>query len=38
MRREVHTVFLGKPERMRLLGRLRRGWESNMKTDLKEVG
>ena len=29
---------MGKPEGKRLLGRPRRKWEDNIKTDLQEVG
>ena len=29
---------MGKPERKRPLGRLRRTWEDNIKMDLQEVG
>jgi hypothetical protein len=36
--RGVCRVFVGKPERKRLLGRPRRRWEDNIKTDLQEVG
>ena len=31
-------VLLGKPEGKRPLGRPRRRWEGNIKTDLQEVG
>ena len=34
----VHRVLLGKPEGGRPLGRPRRRWENNIKTDLQEVG
>ena len=37
-RREVYRVFVGKPEGKRPLGRSRRRWEDNIKTDLQEVG
>jgi hypothetical protein len=30
--------LVGKPERKRLLGRLRRGWEDNIRIDLRETG
>jgi hypothetical protein len=36
--RDVHRFLVGKPERKRPLGRLRRRWEDNVKTDLQEVG
>jgi hypothetical protein len=35
--RGVHRVLVGKPERKRPLGRLRRRWE-DIKMDLQEVG
>ena len=34
----VHKVLVRKPDRKRPLGRLRRRWEDNIKTDLREVG
>ena len=37
-RRRVYRVLMGKPERRRPLGRLRRRWEDNIKIDLREVG
>ena len=36
--RGVHRVMVGKPEGSRPLGRPRRRWEDNIKTDLQEVG
>ena len=36
--RVVHKVLGGKPEGKRPLGRPRRRWEDNNKTDLEEVG
>ena len=36
--RGVHKVLVGKPEGKSLLGRPRRRWEDNIKTDLQEVG
>ena len=36
--RGVHKVLVGKPEGKRPLGRPRRRWEDNIKTDLQEVG
>jgi hypothetical protein len=36
--REVHRVLVGKSEEKRPLGRPRRRWEDNSKTDLQEVG
>ena len=37
-RRSVYTVFVGKPEGKRPLGRPRCRWENNIKVDLLEVG
>jgi len=37
-RRGVYRVLVGKPEGKRPLGRSRRRWEDNIKTDLQEVG
>jgi hypothetical protein len=37
-RRGVYRIFVGKLEGERPLGRPRRRWEDNMKTDLPEVG
>ena len=37
-RRGVNRVLMGKPEGKRPLGRPRRRWEDNIKTDLQEVG
>ena len=36
--RGVHRFLVGKPEGKRPLGRPRRRWEDNIKTDLQEVG
>ena len=36
--RGVHRFLVGKPEGKRLLGRPRRRWEDNIKTDLQKVG
>ena len=36
--RGVHGVLVGRPEGKRPLGRSRRRWEDNIKTDLQEVG
>jgi hypothetical protein len=36
--RGVHRVLVAKPEGKRPLGRSRRRWEDNIKTDLQEVG
>ena len=37
-KRGVYRVLLGKPEGKRVLGRPKRRWEDNIKTDLQEVG
>ena len=37
-RRGVYRGLVGKPEGKRPLGRPRRRWEDNIKTDLQEVG
>ena len=37
-RRGVYRVLVGKPEGKRPLGRPRRRWEDNMKTELQAVG
>ena len=36
-KRSVFRVLVGKPEEKRPLGRPRRRWEDNIKTDLQEV-
>ena len=36
--RVAHRVLVGKPEGKRPMGRPRRRWEDNIKTDLQEVG
>jgi len=36
--RGVYRVLVGKPEGKRPLGKPRRRWEDNIKTDLQEVG
>ena len=36
--RGVHRVLVGKPEGRRPVGRPRRRWEDNIKTDVQEVG
>jgi hypothetical protein len=36
--RSAYRVLVGKPEGKRALGRLRRRWEDNIKTDLGEIG
>jgi len=38
IRRGVYRVYVGKPERMRPLGRPRLRREDNIKMDLQEVG
>jgi hypothetical protein len=37
-RRGAYRALVGKPEGRRPLGRPRRRWEDNIKTDLREVG
>ena len=37
-RRGVYRFLVGKPEGKRPLGRPKRKWEDNIKTDLQEVG
>jgi hypothetical protein len=37
-RRGAYSALVGKPEGRRLLERPRRGWEDNIKMDLREVG
>jgi hypothetical protein len=37
-RRGAYTILVGRPEGRRPLGRPRRRWEDNIKTDLEEVG
>jgi hypothetical protein len=34
-KRNAYTILVGKPERKKPLGRPRRRWEDNIKTDLK---
>jgi hypothetical protein len=36
--RNIYNILVGKPEGKRPLGRPRRRWEDNMKTDLGETG
>ena len=36
-RRGAYRVLVGKPERKRLLGRLGRRWEDNIKIDFQDV-
>jgi hypothetical protein len=35
--RDVYRVLVGRPEGKRRLGRPRRRWEDNIKTDLREI-
>jgi hypothetical protein len=37
-KRNVCRILVGKPEGKRPLGRLRSGWEDNIKMDLRGVG
>ena len=37
-RRDLYRFLVGKPQGKRPLGRPRRRWEDNIKTDLQEVG
>jgi hypothetical protein len=37
-KRNVYKLLVGKPERKRPLGRLRRRWIDNIKIDLLEIG
>jgi hypothetical protein len=34
----VYRVLVGRPEGNKSLGRHRRGWEDNIKMDLREIG
>jgi hypothetical protein len=34
---KLHRKFVGKPEKMKQLGRHRHRWEDNMKMDLKDT-
>jgi hypothetical protein len=36
--RDIYGVLVGSPEGKRLLERPRRGWEDNIKIDLREIG
>jgi hypothetical protein len=36
--RVAYRILVGRPKGRRLLGRLRRRWEDNIKMDLQEVG
>jgi hypothetical protein len=35
--RKLYKVFVGKPERKRLLSRPRRRWQDGIKMDLREI-
>jgi len=35
--RNVYSILVGKPEGKRPLGRPRRRWEDNIRTDLREI-
>jgi hypothetical protein len=37
-KRNACRIFVGKPEGNRPLGRPRRRWEDNIKTDVREIG
>jgi len=37
MMRKAYIVLVGKLERKRLLGRLRRRWEDNIRKNLREI-
>jgi hypothetical protein len=37
-KRNAYRILVGKPQGKRPLGRHRRGWEDNIKMDLKEIG
>jgi hypothetical protein len=36
-KRNAYTLLVGKPEGERPLGRSKRGWEDNIKIDLREI-
>jgi hypothetical protein len=36
--RGAYNILVGRPEGRRPLGRSRRGWEDNIKMDLREIG
>jgi hypothetical protein len=36
--RNAHSIFVGKPEGQRPLGRPRHRWEDNIRMDLEEIG
>ena len=35
--RDIYRILVGRPEEKRPLGRPRRGWENNIKTDIQAV-
>jgi hypothetical protein len=35
---DAYKIFVGNPEKKRPLGRLRRRWVENIKTDLRKIG
>jgi hypothetical protein len=37
-KRNAYRIFVGKPEGKRPIGRPRRRWVDNIKTDLREIG
>jgi hypothetical protein len=37
-KRNAYRILVGKPERKRPLGRPRRRWMNNIKTDLRNIG
>jgi hypothetical protein len=37
-KRKAHRILMGNPKGKRLLGRPRRKWEDNIRTDLREIG
>jgi hypothetical protein len=36
--RKMYMIFVGEPEGKRPLGRPRRRWENNIRTDLSDIG
>jgi hypothetical protein len=38
VKRNSYTIWVGKSEEKRQLGRPRSRWEDNMKTDFREIG
>jgi hypothetical protein len=37
-KRNTYRIFVGQPEEKRQLGRHRRRWVNNIKTDLRQIG